>query len=632
MSVFRLLDEPGVTGKLPDSFRNLTDLEWLDIEGTSMTSPPDYFGGMTKMKYVEFFSNPEMTGPLPESLGSSDNLQSLTIWWNSFTGTPPASWAKHYKYMSLWSNHLTGKIPETYLTGERVGEKLMTILMQQEGYGFDISELDIPGYWPDEIIEDVITGETFTFDDVISKNNYTVWLSWAPWCPFSKALMPQLLDYYRQYRQDGLEIIATVIINDDGSNWEDRDGQISAVKKSGYDNWYNYYFWDCNTKSYPASTPQAEVYDSKGNIVFSYSKYPGNDNQERFGHPASTDLIAFLETVIGPAEVPDPYTSTDYSRDGEVLTLQKATVGKGINIVFMGDAYTDRDMGKDGLYETVMRQAMDEFFAIEPYRTFRNRFNVYAVKVVSPNGRIGDGYTTALGSTFGNGTEIGGLVDKCYEYALKVPGINDRRDLLVNVIANTRRHSGTAMISESTMSAVTFTSSYGNDPEFMGNVLRHEAGGHGFGFLADEYTKYQAHVPQSQIESWNRLYDEYGIYANIDFTDDPAKVRWSAFLADERYKDEVGIYEGGGLYSLGAYRPSKNSMMNENFEYYNAPSRWAIYQRIMERSGEEYSFEKFLEYDAVNRGKAAAAARPPLKAAAAGSRRFEPTAPPVILP
>ena len=44
-------------------------------------------------------------------------------------------------------------------------------------------------------------------------------------------------------------------------------------------------------------------------------------------------------------------------------------------------------------------------------------------------------------------------------------------------------------------------------------------------------------------------------------------------------------------------------MMNLNVEYYNAPSRWAIYKRIMELSGEDCSFEKFLEYDAVNRGK-----------------------------
>ena len=89
----------------------------------------------------------------------------------------------------------------------------------------------------------------------------------------------------------------------------------------------------------------------------------------------------------------------------------------------------------------------------------------------------------------------------------------------------------------------------------------------------------------------------------MDFTDDPSKIKWSAFLTDSRYKDEVGIFEGGALYTTGAYRPSENSMMNMNFEYFNAPSRWAIYKRIMELSGESASFEKFLQYDAVNRGK-----------------------------
>ena len=42
-------------------------------------------------------------------------------------------------------------------------------------------------------------------------------------------------------------------------------------------------------------------------------------------------------------------------------------------------------------------------------------------------------------------------------------------------------------------------------------------------------------------------------------------------------------------------------MMRDNYEYYNAPSRLAIYKRIMELSGEGYSFQKFLEYDAKNR-------------------------------
>ena len=98
------------------------------------------------------------------------------------------------------------------------------------------------------------------------------------------------------------------------------------------------------------------------------------------------------------------------------------------------------------------------------------------------------------------------------------------------------------------------------------------------------------------------MYEKYGWFGNIDFTNDPAKIKWSAFLSDSRYKGEVGIYEGASLHAVGVYKPTENSIMDQDFGGYNAPSRWSIYQRIMMRSGETASFEKFLEYDAINRG------------------------------
>ena len=259
-------------------------------------------------------------------------------------------------------------------------------------------------------------------------------------------------------------------------------------------------------------------------------------------------------------------------------------------------------------------------------KTFQNRFNVYAVKVVSKNGRVGEGYTTALGTYFGSYTSCNGDREKCYEYALKVPGITNRNNLLVTVLVNARRHAGIAAMSESTQSSVAFVSSYGNDRSFFGPTLRHEAGGHGFAFLDDEYWTSNSAPSQAYIEDRKNKYRKYGWYSNIDFTNDPATVKWSAFLSDERYKDEIGIFEGGSTYAKGVYHPSRNSMMNENMEYFNAPSRWAIYKRIMELSGETASFDKFLEYDAVNRGKQQSSA-PRTRSA-----RWEPTAPPVVVP
>lgn len=37
------------------------------------------------------------------------------------------------------------------------------------------------------------------------------------------------------------------------------------------------------------------------------------------------------------------YASTDYSEDGKIVKLQQATEGKGVNIVLLGDGFTDRD-------------------------------------------------------------------------------------------------------------------------------------------------------------------------------------------------------------------------------------------------------------------------------------------------
>jgi hypothetical protein len=377
------------------------------------------------------------------------------------------------------------------------------------------------------------------------------------------------------------------------------------------------------------------VIDSNGNIIFSCVPNVIDHARGRFGFNTFNNLIPFLEDIFGPLEEEDDYSSTDYSMDGDYVILQKASVGNGINIVFLGDAYTDRDM-ENGYYVNLMRHCMEEFFAIEPYKTFRNRFNVYAVKVVSKNGRTGTGYSTALGCVVsGNSISINESgVEKGFEYALRAPGIKDRKNLLIHVLVNSTGRRGITKMSESLQTGVAFSSSTSNEPSIFGPVLRHEAGGHGFAFLADEYSNRNESPGQELVDEYNRLYREYGWYSNVDFTNDPAKIKWSAFLSDERYRDEVGIFEGGAAYyTKGVYRPSVNSMMNAEVEYFNAPSRWAIYKRIMELSGEDYSFETFLEYDAVNRGEAAAAAaRPPLKAAASASGRFEPSDPPIVMP
>ena len=620
-----LNNEPGVTGKLPDSFRKLVNLKYLTIHGTSMTSLPDVFADMKSLTNVSVANNEQMTGPLPESIGSSPVMESLGLTSNMFTGGIPDSWDGLCGKFFVGMNCLTGKLPASILTtGENVW-LLGEILPQREGYGFDISEAEIHGgkFWPKGMVEDLAGGASFSFEDIISKNKCTIFLNWSLEDFYSKRLINELKELYDLYHQDGLDIIATVMGNENDIRAED---QKNVIMERGCNRWHNYYYPAYNPGSYLMTTPCVEAYDSNGNIVFSsFFSFP-DPVRKRFGKIAVSDLPPFLLDMFELV----PYTSTDYSKDGEVKILQRATVGNGINIVFMGDAFTDRDMGDGGFYDTIMQQSMEEFFAIEPYKTFRNRFNVYQVKVVSPNGRLGEKYTTALETVAETGsTTIVGNSDKAEVYSLKVPSISTTDNLLTCVMVRDQRYAGTCLMSRNKQSAVAYTSTETYDRELFGRTLRHEAGGHGFGFLSDEYWYYNEYIPDSKKEEYQYLNEQFGWYSNVDFTGDPSKVHWSAFLSDDRYKDEVGIFEGGALYHFGVWCPSENSMMNENVEYFNAPSRWAIYKRIMELSGETASFEKFLEYDAVNRGTRSAA-RPPLRSAANNVVRH--TAPPIIVP
>ena len=184
-------------------------------------------------------------------------------------------------------------------------------------------------------------------------------------------------------------------------------------------------------------------------------------------------------------------------------------------------------------------------------------------------------------------------------------------------------------MSESTQSSVAFFANGDNDPELFGSTLRHEAGGHGFGFLDDEYVTSYSEIPLDRKNSRIELWQKYGWWANVDFTNDPTQVKWAKYLTDDRYKNDVGIYQGGSTYGYGVYKPTENSMMNENMEYFNAPSREAIYKRIVTLSGEGYTYDKFLEYDAVNR---TAATRSVGAAKAPARRDWQPGAPPVIHP
>lgn len=235
----------------------------------------------------------------------------------------------------------------------------------------------------------------------------------------------------------------------------------------------------------------------------------------------------------------------------------------------------------------------------------KDRFNVYTVNVVSAT----EGYEhsgQALGTGHGDGTYVYGNDSKVIEYAKKAVSEEQLDDAVIIVMMNEDAFAGTCVMYNKKsgnygrgLSIAYFPTN--SDTDTFNGLVTHEAGGHGFAKLADEYAyENLGTVPESEITSVQEM-AQYGWWKNVDFTSDPAQVKWSPFISDERYSSEnIGCYEGGLTYWTGVWRPTENSIMRYNTGGFNAPSRYAIWYRINKLAyGEDWNgtYEDFVSFD-----------------------------------
>ncbi len=320
------------------------------------------------------------------------------------------------------------------------------------------------------------------------------------------------------------------------------------------------------------------------------------------------DYTSYIQPIIYE-DLPETgvYHSTDFSWDGVVSVLQTATEGTGINVVLMGDAFSDRQMA-NGVYDSVMKHMAETLFQEEPFASYRKLFNVYAVYVVSPSEGYGD-KGQALGTWFGEDTEVGGDDTACMAYALKAIPQDAMDNALLVVAMNSARFGGTCSMYAATHGdygagmGLAYLPIYHLDSDFD-NALCHEAIGHGFAKLADEYASLEGEIPAAKKkEITDRV--PYGWWKNVDLTESAQEVKWSAFLQDARYQNSgLGCFEGAYDYKKGVWRPTEQSLMRYTFGGFNAPSRLAIWyklHRLAYGTSWKYNYEDFVTYDAVNR-------------------------------
>lgn len=328
-----------------------------------------------------------------------------------------------------------------------------------------------------------------------------------------------------------------------------------------------------------------------------------------------------------------------------------------IPLVFTGDGFIPSDYVKGGAFDKKIDQGIEYFFNCEPYKSYRKHFKVIKLvaysnergttvhdkdatfpHVVDVDTRFkvqfnGNGYNNTQ-MTFGNSDNGGNdnNIGAAYDFVKKnIPEI-DGKTLVrttVVVVANYWLYGGTCWWTYSDENgnsdwtgngytghdgmAITIVPAceQGKNIPWMDQsrnhhvyysyeaTMHHEAGGHGFGRLADEY-KY-GYYPAGAWEIGNiNIGSQHGYNGNIDVTNDPARVKWKAFFstADIRARyPQVGIYEGA-QYTKNVYMSENTeSCMNNMSTPQSAVSREYIVQKIYKALGEEYSFEKFMEKD-----------------------------------
>ena len=627
-----------LVGSIPEEIGNLTELYTLDLSGNTLTGEiPSSIGNMHILGYL-YLNNNQLTGSIPQEIGNLSDLRACYIYENQLMGNIPSEFGNliNLEYCYLFGNQLTGEVPETLsrltklqamdfsdnMLGGDVPEAVTATdwwqingyrcIEQNEPGGFTFETLNL--YIPDFTATDN-RGNTIRTIDIVSSHKVTLYYVWATWCGYSKAFHPVMSGLYQRYKNHSLEIIG---VCDDGM---DNPTEANNYIESNNMEWPT--LMENPEGGIPyTGFPTVIAFDETGKMIF-HSSFTSRD-----------ELPDFIKGILGEGDA--PYESTDFSADGKAYTLQTASDGNGINVVLMGDAFSDRQIA-DGTYENVMKQAADAFFSEEPYTSFKDMFNVYYVNAVSKNEGYVDGGETIFSGTFGGGTHVMGNDELCMKYAQTAFNFTNEQmqDVLIVVMMNSTAYAGTCYMYYNTG----YTSDYGRGTsvayfpigtsyEDLATILHHEAGGHGFAKLNDEYAyEYMGMIPANEIRDEQNMRENYGWGKNTDYISDPARVYWSKFIADSRYASEnIGVYEGACTYWTGAYRPTENSIMNDNTGGFNAPSREAIYYRIHKLAyGESwtYDYEEFVNWDLNQRARSRVSVVP--------QKKYPPTAPPVII-
>ena len=563
-----------LSGNIPVELGDLTNLTMADLYNNQLSGNiPSSIGNLKELDRLSLHNN-QLTGIIPTEIGNLCNLTSLSLDYNQLSGEIPANIVdlKNLQELRLDNNKLEGLIPNTICQMSKLkflwfaNNHFSGNIPQNIGNLHALERLDLS--------HNQLTGSIPVSIKQCSNLQYIMLNS-------NQLQGDMMLDYFSNNKN-------IRALHLDHNN-------LTGTIPAEFTTW---------------------VYDHRPVFNITYNCLSGSLPLELISNPdwPRAEACIIPQNEGYNLEVPILYESTDYSEDGKVVVLQKATEGNGINVAIVGDGFADVDF-TSGHFDKVMHKTMEGLFRQEPMKSFRHLFNVYAVKAVSKHNVFLDGCETALEGKYGSNNS-GYSYAECKEgtlrnkYINKIPAFNPDEDICF-VILNAYTPNASASycrypqgFSYSISGLGSYTPASNNLHGFENKICR--GFGCTFGHLGSEEWNSFGGAATDATKEVILNYQANGWYMNLSV--DPENVPWKKFLTDERYANEdVGIYEGGYYCAFGIYRSSNTSIMrmtNIDEVTFNVPSREAIYKRMMQQAyGDswQYDYEKFVEYDAINR-------------------------------
>jgi hypothetical protein len=307
----------------------------------------------------------------------------------------------------------------------------------------------------------------------------------------------------------------------------------------------------------------------------------------------------FWSTVVDPDS--RFVNRADPPRSGTVWTVfESGPSAQKVDLLLISEGYTAAEMPK---FHADARRLTDTLFAVEPFKSRRNEFNVRGLDIASPQSGINRPHIGSFRRT-PISAEYNVFDSERYVLTLDNRALRDAAAAapyeFIEILVNEKQYGGGGIFNDQATTAV--------DTGFADYVFVHEFGHH-FAGLADEY--YTSDVAYetgaaSQPEPWE---------PNITALRDPSRLKWRAlieagtplptpwdkeayeaksrdvqarrrellakrvpeaevdalfreqmawdakFLASMKYSGKVGAFEGAGYEARGLYRPEADCIM-----------------------------------------------------------------------